>query len=379
MERQPLKLLYGFKVWRIGLVFFLSLLLLFILFAGSQAPSNIQNRGDSEPVEININRDPVASNKTAGSPGPGWDGRLVIDPVVIKDGSLYKMWYTGEGLDWKWRIGYATSPDGISWTKYDGNPVLDVGLEGTWDSDVARVSVVLKSEGIYHMWYNGNGHSRFGYATSPDGINWTKYVDNPVFDLGLPGSWDENWVSLAGIIREAGLYKLWYTGQDSSGTGRIGFATSPDGINWTRHPSNPVLDIDPASNWDGSWVFDPYVIYDGGSYHMWYSGWTGAACDPNAFMRIGLASSPDGVTWIRSINNPVLDVSPGEWDYHGVTAPWVIFDGSLYHMWYHGGGWCAGDERIGYATSPDGITWTKYEGGPVLDVTRLVYLPAIIK
>ncbi len=182
----------------------------------------------------------------------GWDGVKVIDPVVIKDGNLYKMWYSGQDPDNVFRVGYATSTDGIHWTKYAGNPVLDVGEAGVWDSEVVRVNAVIKDGGTYRMWYIGNGHQRIGYATSTDGIHWTKYADNPVFDAGPPGSWDEGAVTFASVILDGEGYKMWHTGMGASGFGgeaRIGYATSPDGIHWTRAPQSPVLDVaSPAWN-----------------------------------------------------------------------------------------------------------------------------------
>jgi len=124
MEGRSLNQRIGFGKWQIAVMFCLPLLLLIVLFVGLQASSYIQVCAASKPNEREFTTDPVASSKSAESPIPGWDGRRVIDPVVIKEGGIYKMWYTGEGLDSKWRIGYATSPDGINWTKYAWNPVL---------------------------------------------------------------------------------------------------------------------------------------------------------------------------------------------------------------------------------------------------------------
>jgi hypothetical protein len=71
----------------------------------------------------------------------------------------------------------------------------------------------------------------------------------------------------------------------------------------------------------------PYVIADGLTYHMWYVGttlghlWGG---------HIGYAYSGDGIHWHEFDGNPVL-VLPGD---NPVYASPVIFDGSTYHMWY---------------------------------------------
>jgi predicted GH43/DUF377 family glycosyl hydrolase len=369
------------KQWavRLGAAVVLAMLFLMVLLGGFQGTS-------PEPVWAAhyLGGQNHATNSTA--PGSvralsvtGWDTVKVIDPVVISDGGLYKMWYSGISMDGRWRVGYATSTDGINWTKYAGNPVLDAGASGDWDSDMVRVSTVIKDGTTYHMWYLSSGHQRIGYATSPDGINWTKYAGNPVLDPGTSPSWDEGFVNFAGVISDSGVYKMWYTGgSDLTGTARIGYATSPDGINWTKYAGNPVVDAGPSA-WDSVWAFAPVVIFDGSTCRMWYSGadtfpmWEGN-------LRIGLATSSDGTAWTKSSSNPVLDLDPTGWDSGSVTGPWVIFDGDTYHMWYHGGVPGGGNvEVIGYATSTDGTSWTKYAGNPVLRTSRLIYLPIIMK
>lgn len=83
----------------------------------------------------------------------------VSAPSILKNGTAYAMWYTGSLPDMG-QIGLATSADGVSWTKYAGNPVLSVGSSGAWDSvSVSAPSVLLDGE-TYKMWYVGqNGHS----------------------------------------------------------------------------------------------------------------------------------------------------------------------------------------------------------------------------
>ena len=77
-------------------------------------------------------------------------------------------------------------------------------------------------------------------------------------------------------------------------------------------------------------------------------------------------------------NGPVLSFgSSGEWDNFGVASPSVIFDGSIYNMWYSGGDGTVSGNSIGYAASNDGITWTKYSGNPVLSGVSGEWDPSI--
>jgi hypothetical protein len=70
--------------------------------------------------------------------GGDWDGLSVSTPVVISSTGQYRMWYQGRGLSfvgWGSALGYAESPDGVTWQKHAGNPVLETGETGKWDSD----------------------------------------------------------------------------------------------------------------------------------------------------------------------------------------------------------------------------------------------------
>ncbi len=254
------------------------------------------------------------------------------------------------------------------WTKYEGNPILDVGSFGTWDDGAVIAPWVYFDGTVYRMWYTGNDENNFriGHAESLDGITWTKDTQNPILDLGSGGSWDDFLVGFPSILYDGSTFHMWYTGSDGfffSGpsAGRIGYATSPDGITWTRDTSNPVLDVGSLGDWDSDDVWRPFVFRDGTMYRMWYSG-----SDGN-FIRTGHATSPDGIIWSKDSLNPVLDVGPsGSWDEVKAGSQSIVFDGNTYHMWYEGGSFL--NWRVGYATSLDGVDWTKYGLNPVLSI-----------
>ena len=108
-----------------------------------------------------------------------------MDPGVLKRDILYEMWFSGAEVyedtlamnHRKLRTGYATSPDDIHWTKYSGNPVLDLGLPGEWDDEASFTPSVIFDGCKYEMWYTGIDtlpppypdpyHWDIGYATAP--------------------------------------------------------------------------------------------------------------------------------------------------------------------------------------------------------------------
>jgi predicted GH43/DUF377 family glycosyl hydrolase len=279
-----------------------------------------------------------------GAPGEWDDYRVDGVPSVLYENGTYKMWYSGSDGS-NLRIGYATSSDGITWTKHAGNPVLDLGAPGEWDDLHIENSFVLFEDGIYKMWYSGDDGSnlRIGYATSSDGITWTKYEGNPVLDLGASGEWDDSSVGGTPVLFEDGTYKMWYSGYDGYNW-RIGYATSSDGITWTKYEGNPVLDLGASGEWDDTNILNPSVLFEEGIYKMWYSSYDGYN------WRIGYATSTDGIVWTKCEGNPVLDLGElGDWDDVGPSDPSVLFEDGKYKMWYSGDD--GSNYRIGYATS----------------------------
>lgn len=118
----------------------------------------------------------------------------------------------------------------------------------------------------------------------------------------------------------------------------------PTNASWTRVANNPVLSA--SATWEGTCVCENVVIYENGTYKMWYrGGWSKTG--------IGFATSSDGLAWVKHTGNPVyggggsgIHTSPGE--------PWVSQFGGLY--------WLYTTDNSGpfmnVSTSPDGLAWT---------------------
>jgi predicted GH43/DUF377 family glycosyl hydrolase len=292
---------------------------------------------------------------TAGS----WDADYVTTPRVVYGGTTYRMWYQG-GVSGVNRIGYATSSDGINWVKH--GIVLSPGPAGSWDDSSIGLGSVIWNGTAYLMWYTGtNGITYTGgairLAVSKDGANWVKYSGNPVLIPSELGN-DQDYIAAPYVITLKLTYNMWYTGKsaESPNVNRILHATSFDGIHWSKWPS-PVLS--PSTNntaWDSNGVYAPSVIWSGQIFGLWYSGINQTGLVP----RIGYATSPDGGSWTRSANNPILTPGlPGSWDSRGVEEPSVIKVGNSYMLFYDGYSAQQG-QRIGFALSPQGFTVTEF-------------------
>ncbi len=188
---------------------------------------------------------------------------------------------------------------------------------------------------------------KIGLATSSDGIIWYREDANPILDKGAPGEWDDSWIESPSVVTVNGYYYMLYSGIGDPYRCAIGLATSRDGIRWTKYPGNPVFEPEPANSWENAVVYAPSLYHDGNQFVMFYVGMNSATFLEAA--RIGIAISNDGITWKRSKDNPVLDLPAARsWDEHGSFAPSVIFKNGTWMMYYISG--ANPNEQIGLAT-----------------------------
>ncbi|MBC8344394.1 MAG: T9SS type A sorting domain-containing protein [Bacteroidetes bacterium] len=279
-----------------------------------------------------------AANPVLSKGASSFEAIALGQPVVLFEQDTIKMWYAAVGTDMKARISYAWSLDGINWNKINNaTPVFDVGLSGSWDSGWLDAPEVVHGPEGYKLYYYGDVKqqgpeisSAYGLATSPDGINWTRHASNPVFSKADSAKWDGKWIESPAVLydEKSGQYMMWYSGVGWNWLIHIGLATSPDGITWTRHPNNPIISLGPSKSFDDMWMAVPSVIKTNNTFEMWYSGFSSISAFDT--LRIGYATSVDGINWTKHKDNPVYDrfYSPFDTlnDQDGPWAPDVIFD-----------------------------------------------------
>jgi hypothetical protein len=195
-------------------------------------------------------------------------------PIVLRNGDRYQMWYTGQARGRSW-IGYATSRDGKTWQRMSDKPVLSP--EKPWEKVAVMCPHVLYDgeEKRYRMWYSGGEQyepDAIGYATSPDGVKWTKHDDNPILRPAPDHAWEKERVTACQVLRSGGWHLMFYIGFRDRDHAQIGLARSRDGITgWQRHPANPI--IRPGKDkWDHDAVYKPFAIDDGRRWLLWYNG-----------------------------------------------------------------------------------------------------------
>ncbi len=211
----------------------------------------------------------VSEESQSFAPSEAWEGNAVGSPAVVLEDGLYRMWYEGAGAagtGWG-GIGYAESNDGVAWTRRGNGPVLVPDQQ--WESGTIGSPAVVFRDGLYRMWYDGDelGARAIGYADSPDAVTWTKRdasgressgsartdlapvitSDQTTWEFYKPTDPTGSVGAPSVVVHEdplRTLYLLYYTGNlrgrldtryddvDSS----IGIAWSEDGLTWTKAP-----------------------------------------------------------------------------------------------------------------------------------------------
>jgi hypothetical protein len=155
------------------------------------------------------------------------------------------------------------------------------------------------------MWYDGGPTTvnigRIGRATSTDGIHWTKDdLHNPILDMGTAGQWDQGSLAFPRVFVVRDTMFMCYTCVKSNGSWRaIGLARSTDGGTlWQKIGTGPILSPT-AYSWDQSYVQEGFVLPMGNELYMWYFGMSLGANKGS----IGIATSPNPGALLRVPQN----------------------------------------------------------------------------
>ena len=122
------------------------------------SPDGIEWQRDNEPILPQLH-----------------DEEAIARPTIVKLGDSYHMWFCHRGSrDFRdgadsYAIGHAFSPDGLNWTRTEG----DAGpprADGGFDARMQTYPCVVRHGGWLHLFYNGDGFGRegIGYARAPD-------------------------------------------------------------------------------------------------------------------------------------------------------------------------------------------------------------------
>lgn len=236
-------------------------------------------------------------------------------------------------------------------------PILSLGSLGTFDEFGTYPTSVIRHGGKVRAYYGGWTRCEsvpfnvaIGCAESSDGgVTFQRLGPGPIISY----SHDEPFIMSGPKIRKFNnkwhLYyiagKKWIVHNERpEPVYQIRMALSDDGINWQKHHK----DLIPPRIEENECQASPDVIFANGKYHMFfcyrysrdYRGKEGG-------YRIGYASSPDALNWTRDDSKAGIDISEDGFDSEMISYPHVFeLDGSFYMM-YLGNG--VGREGFGLA------------------------------
>lgn len=233
------------------------------------------------------------------------------------------------------------------------NPVFEGTGENTWDQKIRERGYILKEGDTYHMWYTGfqpgGSPLALGYATSQDGIAWTRDADNPVFD--------ESWTEDMMVLKVGDTYHMF-----AEGKGDVSHRlTSTDGIHWEDHGSLDIRTSNGNPLSEGPYG-TPTVWRENNTWYLFYE---------RNDLGIWLATSEDLGVWTNVQDDPVIAMGPETYDQYGLAVNQIVKYKGWYYAYYHGTAfedWSEWSTNV--AASKDLIHWEKYPQNPIMGENR---------
>ena len=186
-------------------------------------------------------------------------------------------------------------------------------------------------------------------------------ADEPLLDLGDPGTFDDSGVVPSCFAPVAGRRCLYYIGWQRCQRVPYKIFTGlaePRGDGLGRTSVVPIMDRTPTEPFIRA---NPTILIENGRYRAWYvsaTSWARVGDQPYPDYVVRHAESADGQNWSDSGPVCIGHESPDEF---GISRPWVLRDADRYRMWYSIRSRSA-PYRIGCAESFDGLNWTRKDG-----------------
>jgi predicted GH43/DUF377 family glycosyl hydrolase len=263
--------------------------------------------------------------------GPGFAMETTTEPFL-------RVYVTGRDSSNRSRIGMIElDVDNLKVRRIAQQPVLSLGRRGTFDENGTGYPFIVQSEGRFWMYYVGwvpavlvPFQNDIGLAVSDDGLHFERVSEAPILSRT-----NSDCLSLgsACVIKESGLWRMWYTSFTAWGTKHndpkhfyhIKYAESENGIDWRREDKVAVT----YSGGSEYVLGKPSVIKLGDKYRMWF-------CHRGAGYRIGYAESPDGLTWTRRDDLAGINCSDTGWDSEAICYPHCFWWHNELYMLYNG-------------------------------------------
>lgn len=228
---------------------------------------------------------------------------------------------------------------------------------------------------VYTTFCDENNVGRVGYfdvnkSTPYEIINISK---KPVLDIGEAGTFDDNGVAACSVVKVGNLLYMYYAGFEICTQIRYriltGLAISYDnGETFQRQQTSPILD---RTSDELFFRCGPFVRLEDDTFKMWYVGGSSWMRQDNKEMPVydmRYMESTDGIHW-PSRGKIIMPIS--ENDEHGFGRPFVVKHQKTphYQLYYSIRKISHQAYRLGYATSPDGIEWSREDEKMNLDVS----------
>lgn len=223
-----------------------------------------------------------------------------------------------------------------------------------WDKLIRERGWILREEDRWHLWYTGYNEELtkdryLGYATSPDGLNWTRWSGNPLTK--------EGWVEDMCVVKQGDTYYMF-----AEGRGDIAqLLTSKDRVNWQNQGD---LDIRQTNG-------QPISSGPRGTPTAWFENGTWWLFYERKDLAVYVATSKDMQQWTNVIDEPCIALGPNDYDRYAVAVDQIVKVDDRYFAYYHASAlpnW--GEWTTCIAMSEDLVHWTKYSKNPILPVNQ---------